>query len=107
MTTTFACPACGATYHMAEESIGRKGRCKQCGHVFRLEASVAEAVPPPITGERAAGETDGQQAPKDTATPRPRPSQRATARRALGVSRFAGSWDWEHSARCTWPTIPR
>ena len=69
MTTTFTCPACGATYHMPDESIGRKARCKQCGHVFRLEASVAEVVPPPVVGGRSAGDTDLQQVSRDTAGP--------------------------------------
>jgi hypothetical protein len=54
---------------MAEESIGRKGRCKQCGHVFRLEASVAEVVPPPIAGGHSAGDTDLRQMSRDTAGP--------------------------------------
>ena len=29
-------PDCGAVANVEEQSLGRRGRCKKCGHVFAL-----------------------------------------------------------------------
>ena len=37
--TSIACPACGSTYRIAAEMMGRKVRCKKCQRVFGASAA--------------------------------------------------------------------
>lgn len=48
-----ACPKCGAHYALADEAMGRKGRCKDCGRKF----VVLPVVPP---GSDAPGARPGR-----------------------------------------------
>ena len=38
MTVRVTCPNpdCGAVANVEEQALGRRGRCKKCGHVFAL-----------------------------------------------------------------------
>ena len=39
------CPSCAASYQLAEEQAGKKGRCSRCGNLFKIpKGSAAESV---------------------------------------------------------------
>jgi formylglycine-generating enzyme required for sulfatase activity/serine/threonine protein kinase len=60
MPVPIACPQCVATYQVAEETLGRAGRCKQCGAQFSL---VADA---PLTRHPTESVTDPESSPRSS-----------------------------------------
>jgi hypothetical protein len=58
MTFTFSCEKCGKLIEVDESMVGKKGRCKQCGHIFPIPSAQASglmssttsgpASPPPL-----------------------------------------------------------
>ncbi len=44
MSIVFACENCGKRYEVGEELAGKRGKCKQCAHVFTVPGP---AAPPP------------------------------------------------------------
>ena len=44
MAIRVSCPECRAVASVEEQSLGRRGRCKKCGHVFALARPGGEAA---------------------------------------------------------------
>jgi hypothetical protein len=49
MAISFACESCGKSYTVVDEHGGKKGRCKQCGHIFHIPAAPLSAAPRPAS----------------------------------------------------------
>ncbi len=59
MSISFACPGCGAAYHVAERKTGKRTTCPKCGQGMRVPPPVRRmAVPGMETPEVATEETD-------------------------------------------------
>jgi len=46
MRLSVECPKCSKSHRIAEQSLGRRARCSDCGHVFTLSVSAEETVQP-------------------------------------------------------------
>jgi predicted Zn finger-like uncharacterized protein len=53
MAVRVTCPSCGTEANVEEQSLGRRGRCKKCGHVFALARPGGEAASA-ISGDASA-----------------------------------------------------
>src|SRR5579871_485345 len=66
MPVEAVCPACGATFRLKDEYVGKKVRCKECGHPFAVAAqeSNGEEIPvaPPETAPGGPAEGAGDAA---------------------------------------------
>jgi predicted Zn finger-like uncharacterized protein len=73
MATTFviACPECSKQVRVSDEHVGKKIRCKGCGHVYPVPAPAAATPPPAPKTKAAAG------APKTKAAPAAGPKTKA------------------------------
>jgi hypothetical protein len=69
MLISFSCEFCGKQYHLDDMLAGKRVRCKECGHVFRIPAPAvlmvadvqeaepwSEPTPPPASSVRAPAE---------------------------------------------------
>jgi serine/threonine protein kinase len=63
MTIRVSCPNpdCGAVANVEEQSLGRRGKCKKCGHVFALARPDGEAASA-ISGDASAWKRDSEPA---------------------------------------------
>lgn len=67
MATTFviACPDCGKQVKVTDEHVGKKVKCKACGHVYPVkapgDAAPAAKAPPPVPGKAKATRAKGTQ----------------------------------------------
>ena len=61
-----ACPACGETYHISQEHVGKSLRCRRCGRVFALQpaADGSAAGTTAAATARTAGSTGGSAPPR-------------------------------------------
>jgi len=70
---TIKCPECDKALKVAEESLGKKIRCKECEHVFRAEAPAAQSAKADkaITTKPDKAKTKGKGDAKAEAKPAP------------------------------------
>ena len=74
MTVRVTCPnpECGAVANVEEQSLGQRGRCKKCGHVFALARPGGEPASA-ISGDASAWKGSSPERP--TASPTDLPEQ--------------------------------
>ncbi len=105
MTVSVACPSCGKSYHVGDESLGARAKCKNCGATFTLSMSMddtgksksgeapAGGVPPQDAAVRSAhGKSSAGKGPGQSGEPEPMPKklgqyvvQRKLGAGAMGV----------------------
>jgi len=79
-----SCPACGETYHVAAEHVGRSLKCRRCERVFEIAAPAATrpgATQSPSPAANAAGDTRAT-----SAATAPRPSSAASPAHPIEVA---------------------
>jgi predicted Zn finger-like uncharacterized protein len=64
MTVNVECPDCGKAYHVGDESIGARAKCKSCGATFTLSMSMDD------TGKSKSDVAPAGNAPPKAATDR-------------------------------------
>lgn len=89
MSTTFACPHCGATYPVKPVLVGRPVRCTACKKPFRLRADgIADPVvdePPPPADPGPTGKPDTARSTRIANQPQ-NAEQRAAQRKTLAAN---------------------
>jgi len=78
MATNFviACPECSKQVRVSDEHVGKKIRCKGCGHVYPVTAPAGAAPPPPPVPKKTQAAPG---APKTKAAPAGAAKTKATA----------------------------
>jgi predicted Zn finger-like uncharacterized protein len=66
------CPQCLTRYRVADQSLGKLGKCKKCGEPFTL-AAVAEGLEDDLLGALAQGQTQQREALPTAPVPPPLP----------------------------------
>ena len=90
MLIVFSCGNCGRKYQKDVSLAGKKGRCKDCGHVFQIPRP-SRMAPSGMTSATGRTNTNGDSA---TASPdRPRQQPRTTTRSPAPVQAIASVED--------------
>ncbi len=97
------CPECGLALKVAEESLGKKIRCKECEHVFRAEAPTGKSAKKDkaITTkpDKAKAKSKGKGDAKTETKPPPAPARKPVDDDEDGPKNY-GVTDTELGARC-------
>jgi len=73
-TIELSCPGCNLPLRLPSEALGKKGRCRSCGHVFIIDSSIARVRDPVEDtvagwlGDEDAALLAGEQAPATSAS---------------------------------------
>lgn len=91
MTQTVKCPTCEKAYHVADQSLGGRAKCKHCGATFTLTLATAEtsAKPPPTQPAHSSSGSAPAAAP---ASAEPKKIGRYLVRKKLGAGGMGIVW---------------
>ncbi len=82
------CPHCGHSYSVEDSFIGRRARCKGCGHAFVLHREGEAAGPPSASGSPSTADSKPSPALPARTLPLPETIGRFVIKRRLGSGAF-------------------